>query len=170
MQDASNTNQDNSYNNAAAPSLTVEQAQRQLLISTLAKSKLEDIQRVWNKSIVAVDYEFIRQPEVGMVMAVGRTGMTGEPFNLGEVTVTRCAVKLANGETGFGYVNGRNKEHSTHIAVIDALAQNSSESEEIYTQVIYPLEKIYQKNAQEQDEHANKTKVDFFTLVRGENE
>lgn len=153
-------------NNAIA----LAQSQRQLLFSTLAKSSLEDIQQIWSNSIDAIDYEFIRRPEVGMVMAVARTGMTGEPFNLGEVTVTRCAIKLDSGETGFGYVQGRNKKHSTHIAVIDALAQKQECRSELFSQLIDPLQKINHEKRHQQQVHSDKTKVDFFTMVRGESE
>ena len=44
---------------------------------------------------------WLRRPETGLMMVEARTGGTGQRFNLGEVTVTRCALRLpeANGQT-----------------------------------------------------------------------
>ena len=54
-------------------------------------------------------------------MLRGRIGGDGAPFNFGEATVSRCAVRLATGETGFGYVLGRDHEKARLIALCDAL-------------------------------------------------
>ena len=150
--------------------LYLKNTERQSLLSTLAKSELEDIQHLWDSSLNDIDYEFIRPPEIGMVMAVARTGVTGEPFNLGEVSVTRCAVKLASGENGFGYVTGRNNNHSIHVAVIDALAQNDALQANIFSELIQPLQKVLTAKNRTKQDNAGKTKVDFFTMVRGEDD
>ena len=39
------------------------------------------------------DYRVLRGPEAGLVMVRGRTGGGGAPFNLGEMTATRCTVR-----------------------------------------------------------------------------
>ena len=56
-------------------------------------------------------------------MVRGRIGGDGAPFNVGEATVTRAAVRLASGEIGFGYVLGRDHEKARLIALCDALLQ-----------------------------------------------
>ncbi len=56
-------------------------------------------------------------------MLRGRIGGDGAPFNVGEATVTRAAVQLASGETGFGYVLGRDREKARLVALCDALWQ-----------------------------------------------
>ncbi len=141
---------------------------RQIRLSTLAKSELKNIQSLWQNSIDDFDFEFIRQLESGMVMMTARSGGTGEPFNLGEVSISRCAIRLNTGETGIGYVQGRNKQHAIHIALIDALAQSKEHSESILQDVIQPLQLILQQQQNKQKVEANKSKVDFFTMVRGE--
>ena len=40
-------------------------------------------------------YAPLRAPEIGGVMVQGRMGGTGQPFNLGEMTVTRASVQIA---------------------------------------------------------------------------
>ncbi len=54
-------------------------------------------------------HEDLREPENGLVMVRGRIGGDGAPFNLGEATVSRAAVRLATGEVGFGYALGRDR-------------------------------------------------------------
>ncbi|ERI51370.1 hypothetical protein N878_06565, partial [Pseudomonas sp. EGD-AK9] len=57
-------------------------------------------------------YQLIRAPEVGMTLVRGRMGGTGNAFNLGEMTVTRCVVRLADGRTGYSYLAGRDKRRA----------------------------------------------------------
>lgn len=146
----------------------MEQQQRQLLHATLTRSNLQDIQNYWQHRPADFMYELLRAPESGMVMSVGRTENSGEPFNLGEVTVTRCAIRLNSGETGIGYVMGSDKEHALHVAMIDALAQQSERCKQLFEQVIEPLQQKIEQKQRQQDEKTAATKVDFLTMVRGE--
>lgn len=142
--------------------------QRQILLSTLAKSSLNDIKHYWQGRLENEEYEVIRQPQTGMVMAVARAGSNGEPFNFGEVTVTRCAIRIKSGETGVAYVRGGNNNHALHIAVLDALAQTTEQHEIIHNEVVKPLQEILLLVKKQKREKAEKTKVEFFTMVRGE--
>src|SRR4051794_33186011 len=74
-------------------------------------------------AITVPDHEDLRTPENGLVMLRGRTGGDGAPFNLGEATVSRAAVRLATGEVGFGYTLGRDTAKARMIALCDALIQ-----------------------------------------------
>ncbi len=65
----------------------------------------------------------LRPPEIGLVMLRGRIGGDGAPFNLGEATVTRAAVRLETGEVGIAYVLGRDAAKARLAAVLDAPAQ-----------------------------------------------
>ena len=109
----------------------------------------------------------MRQPEIGLTMVRGRAGGTGKIFNLGEITITRCVVKFEE-TTGFGYVGGRSKRHAELAAVCDGLLQQEDWFEQIRDRVIEPLKAIlYQKQAQQQSQ-TDTTKVEFFTMLRGE--
>lgn len=111
---------------------------------------------------------FLRQPEIGSVMLRGRAGGTGAPFNLGEMTVTRCTLRLECGAVGHGYVQGRRKEDAQAAAVIDALMQTDS-APVVRAAVIDPLRAEEDARRQARAEKAAATKVEFFTMVRGEN-
>ncbi len=113
-------------------------------------------------------FEEVRRPESGLVMVRGRAGGDGHPFNLGEATVSRTAIRLASGETGFGYVLGRDHERSRLIAICDALMQHDDYREPVEQHVLGPIRtrRSDEKNLLAQRTAA--TRVDFFTLVRGE--
>lgn len=113
------------------------------------------------------EFEWLRSPEIGGVMVRGRTGGTGAPFNLGEMTVTRCALRLASGEVGHAYVQGRDKAHARRAALVDALMQ-TDRAEALRQSVLSPLETEAAQARQRQAEKAGATKVEFFTMVRGE--
>jgi alpha-D-ribose 1-methylphosphonate 5-triphosphate synthase subunit PhnG len=111
----------------------------------------------------------LRPPEIGSVMVRGRMGATGQPFNLGEVTVTRCVLRLASGEVGHAHVQGRDKSHATRAAVVDALMAGPM-AQRLRQEVLQPLyaEETAQRAARAA--RAAGTKVEFFTLVRGEDQ
>ena len=92
----------------------------------------------------------------------------GAPFNLGEATVSRAAVRLASGETGFGYVLGRDRAKAELIALCDAMVQSADHAAAVERAVLAPLRtQIAQARAHRAAETAA-TRVDFYTLVRGE--
>src|SRR5579872_7473578 len=84
-------------------------------------------------------HENLREAENGLVMLRGRIGGDGAPFNLGEATVSRAAVRLASGEVGFGYTLGRDREKARMIALCDALVQSDQFAGDIEARVIAPL-------------------------------
>ncbi len=114
-------------------------------------------------------HETIRQPENGLVMVRGRIGGDGAPFNLGEASVSRAAVRLASGEVGFGYVLGRDGEKAKLIALCDAMIQNDAYKNNVEQAVIAPLRQEQIAARAKQAAETAATRVDFYTLVRGEN-
>lgn len=141
---------------------------RQHLMATLAASSPEAVAEHFS-ALPELTYELVRQPETGLVMVRGRMGGTGSPFNLGEVTVTRCVVRLETGETGSGYSLGRNKQKALHSALIDALWQQPAMKARIEAEVIEPLAQARETARETVREETEATKVNFFTMVRGDN-
>lgn len=114
-------------------------------------------------------HEMLRSPEIGAVMVRGRVGATGQPFNLGEMTVTRCVVKLPSGAVGHAHVQGRDKAHASRAAVLDALLMGP-EGEALRDRVLAPLWAEETARRAARAGKAAATKVEFFTLVRGEDQ
>jgi alpha-D-ribose 1-methylphosphonate 5-triphosphate synthase subunit PhnG len=110
----------------------------------------------------------IRKAESGLVMVRGRIGGDGAPFNVGEATVSRCAARLPTGEVGFGYVLGRDHQKARLIARCDALMQRSEYRDAIERGVLAPIRSRLRAARQLAVEQVAATKVEFFTLVRGE--
>ncbi|MGB0958978.1 MAG: phosphonate C-P lyase system protein PhnG [Halocynthiibacter sp.] len=113
------------------------------------------------------EFAWLRKPEVGSVMVQGRASATGAPFNLGEMTVTRCALRLASGTVGHAYIQGRNKADAETAALIDALMQTDMAGE-IHAGVLTPLMGARDEKRATRAAKAAATKVDFFTMVRGD--
>ncbi|MBU6456670.1 MAG: phosphonate C-P lyase system protein PhnG [Bradyrhizobium sp.] len=113
-------------------------------------------------------HENLREPENGLVMVRGRIGGDGAPFNLGEATVSRAAVRLATGEVGFGYALGRDRKKAQVSALCDALIQASDHADAVENQVLAPLRATVLSQRKRKAAETAATRVDFYTMVRGE--
>lgn len=145
--------------------MTPETASRQRWMGVLARAgnRLGD----YEQQLMDAEFQLIRPAEIGMTMVRGRMGGTGAAFNLGEMTVTRCVVRFADGRTGYSYVAGRNKRHAELAALADAHLQGSDQQHWLKS-MIEPLEKIQQAQRAAQQAEAASTRVEFVTMVRGE--
>ncbi len=141
-----------------------EDLNRRGWMGLLAKARPEALAALWNE---AVPHEVLRGPEVGSVMVQGRIGGTGAPFNLGEITVTRCTLRLASGEVGMAHVQGRDKAHARRAALLDALLQGPR-GVALQVAVLAPLAAAMAEAKHVRAAKAAATRVEFFTLVRGE--
>jgi alpha-D-ribose 1-methylphosphonate 5-triphosphate synthase subunit PhnG len=143
------------------------QARRRAAMAVLAHSDAAEIEsRLGALALPA--YENLREPENGLVMVRGRIGGDGAPFNLGEATVSRAAVRLATGEVGFGYTLGRNRQKARTIALCDALVQSNEFADAVEAEVIAPLRARMISERNQTAAETAATRVDFYTLVRGE--
>lgn len=112
-------------------------------------------------------FRVIRAPETGMAMVRGRAGGNGAPFNIGEMTVTRCALTLDSGELGVAYVQGRDRRHAEHAAYADALLQTTAWHGIATQDVIVPLQRTREAQTAARAVDNAASRVDFFTLARG---
>jgi alpha-D-ribose 1-methylphosphonate 5-triphosphate synthase subunit PhnG len=150
----------------AAPA---EQIQRQRRLRLLARTDRTTLEQAWNSLAEQPGYRRLKQPETGLVMVRARAGGVGQRFNFGEMTVTRCVVALEpGGAMGVGYVQGRDQRKAELVALFDALAQDAALAERIERDLIAPVESKLLAARQAREAKVAATKVDFFTLVRGE--
>ena len=140
---------------------------RQSWISTLAKSDPSRLLEEWSRvpQDQRPNYQMLRSPEIGLVMVRGRAGGVGDRFNLGEMTVTRCAVRLASGTTGVSYRSGRDKIAAEAAAVLDGMLQQD-ESHAAAHAIVVRLERELAARREEQLRRSGATKVQFFTMTR----
>ncbi|MBE1208250.1 phosphonate C-P lyase system protein PhnG [Aminobacter carboxidus] len=144
------------------------EAQRKVAMAALAMAPGDELKRLCAAAGVIDEAELLRGPETGLVSVRGRIGGGGAPFNFGEATVTRATVRLPSGEIGHAYALGRDKQKARLSAIADALWQNPERRADIEDKIIAPLRAAQaQADATSRAETAA-TKVDFFTMVRGE--
>ena len=150
---------------SAAPG---EQQQRQRWMSVLARATVGDLEESWQGVEAKPSFTWMRKPETGLVMVRGRAGGTGQPFNLGEMTATRCTLRLDNGAVGVAYLKGRNARQAELAAIFDALMQTPDRRERVQREVIDVLAAKQADRHEARSRKVNATKVNFFTMVRGE--
>ncbi|PRY72730.1 phosphonate C-P lyase system protein PhnG [Halomonas ventosae] len=149
-------------------------ARRQRILALTPRERLAEH---WARLGISPDYRCVRGPKVGMAMVRGRMGGTGNAFNLGEMTLTRASVQLTDDEgaaadaqspLGHGWVKGRDPRHAELIALVDACAKRHHWQAAIEEGLVAPLERALDAKRDENARRAAATRVDFFTMVRGE--
>jgi alpha-D-ribose 1-methylphosphonate 5-triphosphate synthase subunit PhnG len=139
-------------------------AARQHWMSVLARASAAAIESALTRDRPLPVWTRVRGPETGLVMVRGRAGGSGSPFNLGEMTVTRCTVRLASGATGHAYVAGRDERQAELAAIADALLQDPATGEVLCDQLIRPLAEAQREQRSTRAEKAAATRVEFFAM------
>ncbi len=137
-------------------------------MAVLARCRTERLRQLWTGLGLEPQYKTLRGPETGLVMLRGRVGGTGAAFNVGEATVTRATVKLEDGTVGHSMALGRDTAKARLSAVIDALCQNLETAALIDAAVIAPMQDELDRADETRRQETAATRVDFFTMVRGE--
>ena len=148
--------------------MSTKQTQRQEWMAALALADEGRLRDAWDNMAERPDYQVVRGPETGLVMVRARSGNVGERFNLGEMTVTRCSVGLAGGIMGHAFIGGMKPDHACLAAIFDALMQLPERREELRRQLIEPLLRKRREYLIRRCDEVRPSRVDFFTLVRGE--
>jgi alpha-D-ribose 1-methylphosphonate 5-triphosphate synthase subunit PhnG len=137
-----------------------------LLARALEPEMAEPIERFWPRH----GARDLKPVETGLVMLRGRVGGDGAPFNVGEATVTRAVVELPSGERGYAQILGRDARRARLAATVDALWQRPEARAEIEETILAPVAaRVAAEKAKSRAETAA-TRVDFFTVVRGEDD
>ena len=144
-------------------------ATRQRWMSVLAHSEPQDLLARMQSLQLAPAYELIRTPETGLVQLQARMGGIGDRFFAGDATLTRAAVRLTDGTLGYSWVLGRDKQHAERCALIDALMQQSRHFQNLSETLIAPLDADRMARIAARQAEVNASRVDFFTMVRGDN-
>jgi alpha-D-ribose 1-methylphosphonate 5-triphosphate synthase subunit PhnG len=141
-----------------------ENPERREWLGLLSRAPLEMLER-WHAAASPPPWRWLRRPETGLAMVRGRAGGTGEQFNLGEMTLTRCALRLETGESGVAYVQGRSQRKAELVAIADAMLQVSSAAQ-VVRHLMGPLRSHLASEAAAMQRKAQATRVEFFTLAR----
>ena len=149
------------------------QGERRKVAALLAKAELQELASFWSNQSEQPQVDVLRGPETGLVMVRGRIGGGGAPFNLGETTVTRATVRVASGASsegsvGHSYALGRDHEKARLAAIADALWQAPQSRAAVERDLLQKIAQRLDARATQRRREAAATKVDFFTMVRGD--
>jgi alpha-D-ribose 1-methylphosphonate 5-triphosphate synthase subunit PhnG len=144
------------------------EAARKAAMAVMSQAPADMLKRLWSNAGFNVEAHAVRGPETGLVTVRGRIGGGGAPFNVGEATVTRATVRLSTGEVGHAYALGRDSEKARLSAIADALWQDPARRGEVETKIVEPLRAAIAGADGKRRAETAATKVDFFTMVRGE--
>jgi alpha-D-ribose 1-methylphosphonate 5-triphosphate synthase subunit PhnG len=141
---------------------------RKRTVDLLARAETQELLAAWNVLAEKPVAQPVRGPETGLVMVRGRIGGGGAPFNLGEVTVTRATVRLASGSVGHAQALGTDREKARLSAIFDALWQEEATKGFVEEKLLSPIARRIADDVNRRAEETAATRVDFFTMVRGE--
>ncbi len=151
---------------AAPDARQADRPARAVRMGLLARADGARLCSLWDGLGLDLPYRFLRKPETGLVMVRGRAGGTGAPFNLGEMTVTRCSVLLGTGEAGHACVAGRSQRHAEVAALVDAAAERADLAGRIAEAVLAPLEAQEAAARARRRRETAATRVAFDTIER----
>ncbi|EGB15443.1 phosphonate C-P lyase system protein PhnG [Pseudodesulfovibrio mercurii] len=137
-------------------------------MGVLARTGTDSLEAAYARLDPEPRFEHLRPPEVGMALVRARAEARGERFNLGEMTLCRCTVRLADGSVGHGFVAGRDKRHAELAALFDALLQDPDSGPALHKTVIDPLAASLAQARRARADKTAATRVNFFTMVRGQ--
>jgi alpha-D-ribose 1-methylphosphonate 5-triphosphate synthase subunit PhnG len=142
-------------------------------MAVLARASVAELETAWRSVAAPYGFQWLRKPETGLAMLRGRAGGSGAKFNLGEASMTRCALRRADehgtARTGVAYVLGRSHRHAELAAQFDLLLQDAAWHAVVDNTVIARLAAAQQARRHAASRKAAATRVEFFTVVRGEN-
>ena len=148
-----------------------EKSDRQRWMAVLARARTEELEAIFSRAGGLPAHGIMKPAETGTVMVEGRAGGAGRRFNVGEATMTRCVVRLEDEPRtlGFAYTLGTDRRKALLAALLDALLQDPAKGMALLASGIEPLARAQQAARDLASRKAARTKVDFFTLVRGHN-
>jgi len=157
------------------PDVAASSTARRQWMAVLARTPRDALKAAFDAALEGASapaYDWLRAPDIGLAMVRGRIGGTGDAFNVGEVTVTRATLRLKadEGSTSVGVAvhMGRDKERATLAALADALLQTPRYADRLQALLIEPLEARIAEERRRKEAEAASTRVEFFTMVRGE--
>lgn len=158
----------------SASSASTSSTSRRAWMAVLAHTSRAELEAALSRALDGATppaFDWLRPPETGLAMVRGRVGGSGDAFNLGEATVTRATLRLRepaeHAPVGVACHLGRDRRRAELAALADAMLQ-LPEQARLYADLIEPLAaQLVQQRAVRREEAAS-TRVEFFTMVRGD--
>jgi alpha-D-ribose 1-methylphosphonate 5-triphosphate synthase subunit PhnG len=156
---------------SASPSSVMRRAWMAVLAHTPC-AELEAALRQALDGAAPPEFDWLRPPETGLAMVRGRIGGSGDVFNLGEATVTRATLRLrqpaGHAPVGVACHLGRDRRRAELAALADALLQLPEQHANLHGHLIEPLSARLAEQRAARRHDAASTRVEFFTMARGD--
>jgi len=137
-------------------------------IGLLGSADPKDLEAARKEHAKGVEITHVVKPETGMIMAQAKADGSNGRFNLGEITVSRCVLEVKKIYMGTSWVMGSDLRHAELAALFDGMLQDPVTRDKLTNTLIKEL-KIKQTVKNERlTQDASDTRVEFFTLKRGE--
>lgn len=144
------------------------QMNRETWIGLLGCADPADLESALKELNMGSDYALITGPETGMLMVQAKADGSNSRFNLGELTVSKCILEIKGKYIGTGWVMGSNHRHAELAALFDGLLQDPAHHDRLMETLMPRLEEKQRIKTKALIKEASDTKVEFFTLKRGE--
>ncbi|MFH2058198.1 MAG: phosphonate C-P lyase system protein PhnG [Pseudomonadota bacterium] len=137
-------------------------------IGLLGSADPADLESALEKLNPTLEYTHIVKPETGMLMVQAKADGSNGRFNLGEITISKCILQINGQYMGAGWTMGSNLRHAELAALFDGLFQDPVFQKTLDNTLIPLLKEKQQALNDCRLKDAADTKVEFFTLKRGE--
>lgn len=141
---------------------------RKKWIGLLGCADPKDLEAARDDLTEGLDIRYVVKPETGMIMVQAKSDGSNARFNLGEVTVSRCVLDVKNKYTGTAWIMGSDLRHAELAALFDGLLQDPDYHDLLASTLMKDLKKKQAAKNRQLAEDASDTRVEFFTLKRGE--
>ncbi len=141
---------------------------RQRWMALLASASVKDLETEKGKLRSDIDWHFILKPEVGLLMVQSKADGSHPGFNLGEMSVTKCVIEVQDQYLGYAMVSGSNPMHAELAALFDGFLQHPEFRDDLKDNLIARLVQKQKERDRVLEQEAADTRVEFFTLKRGE--
>ncbi|MFQ5904751.1 MAG: phosphonate C-P lyase system protein PhnG [Candidatus Binatia bacterium] len=131
----------------------------------LAQADSATLLPIADEILRAIEVDVLKKPETSLVMLRALDSVTGRPFNVGEVFVTECEVRLGN-HVGYSLIMGEEVERALAAAVIDVALESGQGSASSIEESLWQEEQHLQTNRKEEIALIGRTRVNF-EIVKG---
>lgn len=137
-------------------------------MTVLALSHPSDIEERLEGVGPLPQFSFVRRPHHASVALRARSSRTGVLFEPGEMTMTRCIIKIDPDVFGYAYVGGRNLRHAALAALLDAVLQRGGDQQMLVQTLISELKSLIDRRQEQVRRQAQASAVDFSVQMQGE--
>jgi alpha-D-ribose 1-methylphosphonate 5-triphosphate synthase subunit PhnG len=139
---------------------------RKLWLRLFALSSDQDLENTVRTTGIEQRCRTLVKPETGIVTVRARVSGNGEKFNVGDACVTKTVVLFDGTTKGYATVLGGQARRAVLVAMLDAAM--AAGGEQPLTSLVQQLALTLEHSTKKRQQQAANTKVDFFTMVRGD--